>query len=74
MKNQIEEIVNKENDWDHVTARSMVEGPIKNVSREEMVIAIIVMKPGKVAGPSEVCAEMTFVSLEVGDSAIMEIC
>ena len=32
--------MNKENDWDHVTAASMVEGPIKNVNREEMAIAI----------------------------------
>ena len=30
------EIMNKENDWDHVTAASMVEGPIKNVTCKEM--------------------------------------
>ena len=28
-KNHMKEIMNKENDWDHVTAASMVEGPIK---------------------------------------------
>ena len=51
-KNQMEDIMNKENDWDHVTAASMVEGAIKNVNREEMATAIKVMKSGKAAGPS----------------------
>ena len=54
--NHMEEIMNKENDWDHVTAASMVEESIKNVIREEMAIAINVIKPGKAAGPSEVCS------------------
>ena len=45
LKNLIEEIMNKENDWDHVTAASMVEGRIKYFTREEMTIAIKVMKP-----------------------------
>ena len=36
----------------------MVEGPIKNVTPKEIAIAIKVMKPGKAAGPSEVCAEI----------------
>ena len=51
----MKEFMNKENDWDHVTVG---EGPIKKVTREEMAIAINVMKPGKAAEPSEVCAEM----------------
>ena len=58
--------MNNENDWDHVKAASMVEGPIKNVNRKEMAMAIKVMKPGKAAGPSEVCAKMIFASGEVG--------
>ena len=58
-KKHMEEIRNEENDWDHVTEASMVEGPIENVTREEMAIAIKVMKPGKAAGPSEVCAEIS---------------
>ena len=70
-KNHMEEIMNKENDWDHVTAASMVEGPIKNVTHKEMVIALKVMKPGKAAGPSEVCAEMISVSGEVGVSVMV---
>ena len=66
--------MNKENDWDHVTAASMVQEPIKNVIREEMTIAIKVMKPGKAAGPSEVCAEMISASGEVGVSVMVELC
>ena len=31
-KNQIEEIMNKKNDRDHVTSASIIEGPIKNVT------------------------------------------
>ena len=42
----------------------MVEGPIKNVTREEMAIVIKVTKPGKATGPSEACAEMIFASGE----------
>ena len=41
--------MNKENDWDHGTAASVVEGRIKNVTREEVAIAIKVMKPVKAA-------------------------
>ena len=41
--------MNKENDWDHVTEANMVKGSIKNVTREKMVIAIKVVKPGKAA-------------------------
>ena len=72
-KNHMKEIMNKENDWDHVTEASMVEGPINNVTREEMAIAIKVMKPGKAAGPSEVCAEMISTSGEVGISVMVEL-
>ena len=70
----MEEIMNKENDWDHVTEAGMVEGPIKNVTREEMAIAIKVMKPGKAAGLSEVCAKMISASEEVGVSVMVELC
>ena len=51
----------------------MVEGPIKNVTREEMAIAVKVMKPGKAARPSEVCAEIS-ASGEVGVSVMVELC
>ena len=73
-KNHMEDIMNKENDWDHVTAASMVEGPINNVTCKEMAIAIKVIKPGKGAGRSEVCAEMISASGEVGISVMVELC
>ena len=66
--------MNKENDWDHMTEASMVEGPIKKVSREEVAIPIKAMKPGKVAGPSEVCAKMISASREVRVSVMVELC
>ena len=66
--------MNKENNWGHVTAASMVEGPIKNVTREEIAIAIKVIKPGKAAGPSEVCAEMISASGDVGIRVMVELC
>ena len=73
-KNHMEEIMNKENDWDHVTKARMLKGPIKNVTQEEMAIAIKVMKPGKAAGPSEVCAKMISASGELGVSVMVELC
>ena len=39
-KNHMEEIMNKENCWVNVTSACMTEKPIKNVTHEEMVIAI----------------------------------
>ena len=72
-KNHMEEIMIKENDWDHVTEASMVKGPIKNVTREEMAMAIKVMEPGKAAGPYKACAEMISVSGEVEVSVMVEL-
>ena len=72
-KNHMEEIKNKENDWDHVTAASMVEGPIKNDTCKEMVVAIKVMKPGKAVGPSKVCAEKISARL-VRVSVMVKLC
>ena len=40
---------------------------------EEMAIAIKVMKPGKAAGPSEVCAEMISAS-GVGVRVMVKLC
>ena len=71
-KNHMEEMMNEENDWNHVTAASIVEGPIKSVTCKEMAIAIKVMKPTKTAGPPEVCAEMVSASGEVGVSVTVE--
>ena len=74
MEKYIEEIMNEENDWDHVTEPSVTEGPVKNVAREEMAMVIKVMKPGKAAGPSEVYAEMISARGEKGVSVMVELC
>ena len=39
-----------------------------------MAIAIEMMKPGKAAGPSELCAEMISASGIVGVSVMVELC
>ena len=65
-KNQIKEITKKENDWDHKTEARVVERPIEKITRKNMAIAIKVMKPDKVFGPSEVCAELITASGESG--------
>ena len=57
-----------------MTAASVVEGPLKNVTCEKMAIAIKVMKPGKAAGPSEVCAKMISASGETEVSVMVELC
>ena len=57
--------MNKENDWNYKGVASKVEGPIEKVTHEEMATAGKAMKPGKAAGPPEVCAEMIFASGEV---------
>ena len=51
----MEEIMYKENVWDHMAEASVVEGSIEKVNPKEMAIA---MKPGKAAGPFEIFAEM----------------
>ena len=69
-KNQMEEIMNKENNWNRGTETGMIEEPIKNVTREDMAIAIKAMKPGRTTGP---CAEMVSVNGKVGISVMMEL-
>ena len=53
-----------------MTEASLVDRSIEKVTREEMMIAIKAMIPGKSAGPSEVCAEMISASGEVGSCMI----
>ena len=43
-RDHMEEIISGENGWDHVTAAGMVEGPIGNGAREEMAIAMGVIR------------------------------
>ena len=69
----MEAIINKENDWDHMTEAIMAEGHIEMVTHKEMVIALKATKPGKDAGPFEVSAEMISASGKVGISAMMKL-
>ena len=43
-KDHMEEIMNEENDGDHVTEADVVEGPIENVTREEVMMTMKAMK------------------------------
>jgi len=44
-KDHMDEIMNEENEWDHMTEVNVVEGPIEKATQEEMVKAIRKMKP-----------------------------
>jgi len=50
-----------------------MEGPIEKVTWEEMTKAIQKMKPGKMAGPSEVSVEMITASGEIGIDVMIEL-
>ena len=39
----------KESDWNHVTEANMVKGTIKRTIREEVIMTIKLLKPGKTA-------------------------
>ena len=72
-KYHMEEIINKENDWNHMKEAKLVEEFIEKIACEEIVRA---MKPGKIARPYEVCAEMISASIEVGINIclVLELC
>ena len=67
-------MMKKENDWNHMTEAGMTEGSVEKINRKEMAIAVKAMKLRKVAGSSEVCAEMISASGKVGISFMTELC
>ena len=73
-KDHMENIMNQENDWDHITTANLVEGPIEKVSKEEIIIALKMMKQGKAPGPSEVNTEMVIASGETESEVMKELC
>ena len=74
-KEHMERIMNEENEWDLNVKAELVEGPVKRVSREEVVLkAIREMKARKAAGPSEVSVEMIAASGEIGIGVMVELC
>ena len=73
-KEHMEKIMNEENEWDNMTEVDVVKGPIEKVAREEVVQAMVKMKSGKAAGPSEVSVEMIAASDEIGIDVMMKLC
>ena len=50
------------------------EGPVRCVSREEVLQALNEMKTGKAPGPSEVSLELNAASRGVGIQMVAEMC
>ena len=72
-KNHTEEIVNKENDWDHMKEANIMEGSIEKVAYQEIVILLKAMKLGKAAKFYQVCQKMVSASGKVGIRAMMTL-
>lgn len=73
-KTHMENIMNEENEWDHMVEVDVVEGPIEKVTQDEIIKAIKTMKPRKAAGPSEVSAELITASGEIGVGVMQKLC
>ena len=65
--------MHEENNWGQMTEANVVDETIEKGAREEMVKAIKAVKPGKIAGPSEKCQEMTSASRQVGIKVMAKI-
>ena len=68
------EIMNKENDWNHIKEASMIKGPIEKVTPEKKTKAIKPIKPGKAVGPSEEWEEIISARGEAETSVMIELC
>ena len=66
--------MNKENEWDHMVEIDVVEGPVKKVTRNEIVKAMDKMKLERATGPSEVSVEMIVASGETGVKVMTKLC
>ena len=53
----MESIMNHENEWDGMVDAEKVEGPVKEIRREEVKKALERMKSGKASGPSGITKE-----------------
>ena len=73
-KEDMERIMNGENKWDHYVEADLVKGPVKRVSREEVVKAMREMKVEKAAGTSEVSVEIVAASGVIGIGVMVELC
>ena len=66
-------MVDKENAWDQKTEIDIVEGPVEEVSLEEITSALKKMKLGKVSGLREVSMEMITANGKVGIDVMMKL-
>ena len=73
-KEHMEEIMNEENEWDHMVETSVVSGPVECVSKEEVMKAVKDMKTGKASGPSDVSVELISASGEIGINVMRKLC
>ena len=72
-KEHMEKTMNKENAWDQNNEIGTMEGPVEEVSLEEITIAMKKMKFEKASGLSEVSMEMINASGKVG-IYVMKLC
>ena len=63
-----------ENEWDQMAEADMVEGPIEEVTYEEVIKAMNMMKLGKAAGPSELNMDMIMASGKFGVGVLKKLC
>ena len=62
----MEKILNVENEFDQMAEADMVEGPVEEVTYEEVMKAMNKMKLGKAAGPSKINMDMIMASEKFG--------
>ena len=70
----MEKIMNVENKWDQMAEADMVEGPVEEVTYEEVIKAMNKMKLGKAAAPSEVNMDMIMASGKFGVGILKKLC
>ena len=73
-KDHMEKIMNVENEWDQMAESDMVEGPVEEVTYEEVIKAMNKMKLGKAAGLFEVNMDMIMASGKFGVGVLKKLC
>ena len=73
-KDHMEKVMDVENEWDQMAEADMVEGPVEEVTYEEVIKAMNKMKLGKAAGPSEVNMDMIMASGKFGVGVLKKLC
>ena len=73
-KNHMEKITNVKNEWDQMAKTDMLEGPVEEVTYEEVIKAMNKMKLGKAAGPSEVNTDIMMASGKFDVGVLKKLC